>query len=474
MKLLPSRSSIYALLTVAAAALVALLLRVPAADVGTAVLGMLALGVVWAAVDFWLTRRAWHAAPLQWTRRLPDAFALGVQRTIDGTLVNSGTRRWRVAFFDHADPDLDPQGLPVTADLRANAQAQLRYTVQPRRRGRIAFEPADVRVQSLGRSLELQWRIGTRETRPVFPNFASVSRYAWLATDRRLADIGIKTQVQRGEGTDFKQLAEYRPGDSIRHIDWKATLKQSRPIVRQFQDERDQCVIFLIDCGRRMRADEGRERRAAPSSLAPLGGRDGRSPDLGADIIHGSHFDEALNAMMLLAHVALKDGDEVGAITFGTSPEHKRAFAPRKGLATLSALTAVLHDIQPEATHSDYLIAARDLMRVHSKRALIVMLTNFRDEDAPELDAALKLLRSRHLVLLASLRERVLREMTEQPLKESRHAVEVAGAHLFAQARRDAFRRLAERDALMVDAEPEGLAVELVNRYRAVKRAGLL
>lgn len=448
MKLLPSRPAIHALLAVAAAALAALVLRVPVATVGTAVLGAMVFGMAWTALDFWLTRRAWRAAPLQWTRRLPDAFALGVQRTIDGTLVNTGARRWHVAFFDHADPDLDPQGLPVTADLRANAQAQLRYTVQPRRRGRVAFEPADVRVQSLGRSLELQWRIGVRETRPVLPNFASVSRYAWLATDRRLADIGIKTQVQRGEGTDFKQLAEYRPGDSIRHIDWKATLKQSRPIVRQFQDERDQCMIFLIDCGRRMRADEGTH--------------------------SGSHFDEALNATMLLAHVALKDGDEVGAITFGTAPEHKRSFAPRKGLKTLSALTAVLHDIQPEATHSDYLMAARDLMRVHAKRALIVVLTNFRDEDAPELDAALKLLRSRHLVLLASLRERVLREMTEQPLKESRHAVEVAGAHLFAQARRDAFRRLAERDALMVDAEPERLAVELVNRYRAVKRAGLL
>ena len=448
MKLLPSRPLIYALLILAAAALIALLLRIAAADVGIAVLAALAFAVLWAAIDLFLTRRAWRAAPLLWTRTLPDAFALGVQRTIDGTLFNTGPHRWRIAFFDHADPDLDPQGLPVTADLRAKAQAQLRYTVQPRRRGRVAFEPADVRVHSLGRSLELQWRIGAAQTRPVFPNFASVSRYAWLATDRRLADIGIKTQVQRGEGTDFKQLAEYRPGDSIRHIDWKATLKQSRPIVRQFQDERDQCVIFLIDCGRRMRADEG--------------------------TVHGSHFDEALNATMLLAHVALKDGDEVGAITFGTSPENKRAFAPRKGLTTLSALTVLLHDIQPEATHSDYLIAARDLMRVHAKRALIVLLTNFRDEDAPELDAALKLLRSRHLVLLASLRERVLREITEQPLKAAHHAVEVAGAHLFAQARRDAFRRLAERDALMVDAEPERLAVELVNRYRTVKRAGLL
>ena len=330
------------------------------------------------------------------------------------------------------------------------SQAQVQYRVQPRRRGSVAFEPADVRVQSLGRSLELQWRIGSRETRPVFPNFAAVSRYAWLATDRRLADIGIKTQVQRGEGTDFKQLAEYRTGNAIRHIDWKATLKHSRPIVREFQDERDQRVIFLIDCGRRMRADEG------------------------ASSMHGGHFDEALNAMMLLAHVALKDGDEVGALTFGTLPDERRSFAPRKGLATLSALTAVLHDIQPAAVHSDYLLAARDLMRVQPKRALIVMLTNFRDEDLAELDAALKLMRSKHLVLLASLRERVLREMAEQPLTQARHAIEVAGAHLLTQARSDAFRRLAERDALMVDAEPEQLAVKLVNRYRAVKRAGLL
>jgi uncharacterized protein (DUF58 family) len=448
MKLLPSRAAIVALLVLSAAALAALLLRASPAAVGVAVLGALALGLAWMVADLMLTRRVWRAEPLRWTRRLPDAFALGVARTIDGTLVNTGTRRWRISFFDHADPDLDPQGLPVGADLRAQAEALLSYTVRPRRRGRVVFEPAEVRVQSLGRSLELQWRVGARETRPVFPNFASVSRYAWLAGDRRLADIGIKTQVQRGEGTDFKQLAEYRPGDSIRHIDWKATLKQSRPIVREFQDERDQCVLFLIDCGRRMRADEGS--------------------------VHGSHFDEALNALMLLAHVALKDGDEVGALTFGTAPEQRRAFAPRKGLATLSALTATLYDIQPEATHSDYLLAARDLMRVHAKRALIVVLTNFRDEDAPELDAALKLLRSRHLVLLASLRERVLRELAEQPLTRSHHAIESAGAHLFAQARRDAFRRLSERDALMVDAEPERLAVELVNRYRAVKRAGLL
>jgi hypothetical protein len=83
-------------------------------------------------------------------------------------------------------------------------------------------------------------------------------------------------------------------------------------------------------------------------------------------------------------------------------------------------------------------------------------------------------MRSRHLVILASLRERVLREIAEQPLVQNAQVVEVAGAHLFEQNRRDAFQRLAGRDGLSIDVEPAQLAAELVNRYRAVKRAGLL
>jgi hypothetical protein len=102
------------------------------------------------------------------------------------------------------------------------------------------------------------------------------------------------------------------------------------------------------------------------------------------------------------------------------------------------------------------------------------VLTDFRDEDAAETAPALALLRTRHLELLASLRERVLREVAEQPIAQRSQAVDVAGAHMFEQGRRDAFNRLADRDALMLDVEPHRLAAELVNRYHAIKRAGLL
>jgi uncharacterized protein (DUF58 family) len=161
-------------------------------------------------------------------------------------------------------------------------------------------------------------------------------------------------------------------------------------------------------------------------------------------------------------------------MTFGNPPGEQRDFAPRKGIATLNALINRLHDIEPGATHSDYLVAAQDLLRMHPKRALVIMLTNFRDEDAAELKPALRLLRQKHLVLVASLRERVLGEIAAQPLREARHAVEVAGAHLFQQSRRDAFAGVVGNDPLSIDVEPAQLAVALVNRYHAVKKSGLL
>ena len=104
----------------------------------------------------------------------------------------------------------------------------------------------------------------------------------------------------------------------------------------------------------------------------------------------------------------------------------------------------------------------------------MIVITNFRDEDSAELRSALRLLRARHLVLLASVRVTVVGELAAQPLAGADAAIDVASAHVYEQSRRDAFNRLAARDGLMVDAEPERLGVELVNRYQAMKRAGLL
>lgn len=447
---IPGRAAIGAVAICAATVLAALVAGIPvAAGVWCAATagGILAVAAV---ADLIYSDRAWRAAEPRMTRRLPSAFAIGVKRPVRVTIENDGPLTWQCRFYDHADPTLVDDGLPATLTLPPGSALEVAYTVVPSRRGDVTFAPADLRVRSRLGLWELAVRIGAAEIRRVFPDFAQVQRYAWLAGDRRLQEIGIKTYQQRGEGTDFKELSEYRVGDAVRHIDWRATLRLGKPIVRQFQDERDQCVMLLVDCGRRMRADD-------------------RQPGIGT-----SHFDQVLNAVMLLGYVALKQGDAVGAMTFGTPPGAARAFAPRRGVQALNAMMGEVFSVQPTPTHSDYLMAAHTLVARHRKRALIVVITNFRDEDSPELKQAINLLRSRHLVLVASLRERIVGQLIAQPLLDGDAAVDVAAGHMYEQSRRDAFNRLALRGLVMVDAEPDRLGVELVNRYHAMKRQGII
>jgi uncharacterized protein (DUF58 family) len=450
LRVMPGRIAILALAASSVAALLALLLGMTAAvATWAATIALVALFGI-AAWDCAASLRAWRRSSPTMTRRLPSSFALGAKRGVQLAIDTQGTRSWRCELYDHAGSSLLTEGQPVRIDLAGGTRTTTTYNVVPTKRGEEQFAPADIRIRSRSGLCELLERIGSTERRRVYPDFAQVARYGWLAGDRRLQEIGVKTYQLRGQGTDFKQLSDYRIGDSVRHVDWRASLRIGKPIVREFQDERDQCLMLMVDCGRRMRADD---RRGA---------------------IGTAHFDQVLNAVILLSYVALKQGDAVGAMTFGTPAGEERSFAARKGARAINALLAQLYGIQPTLTHSDYVAAAQNLMRTHRKRSLIVMITNFRDEDSTELGHALRLLRSRHLVLVASLRERVVGELLAQPLVSGGAAIDVASAHLYEQSRRDAFNRLATHHRLMVDAEPERIGVELVNRYHAMKRAGLI
>jgi uncharacterized protein (DUF58 family) len=452
LRLIPGTVAIAALAGGALVALLALLLGATVA--GGAIIAAAWMGVlsVAAAFDYFLARASWRAAQPQLVRRPPPALALGVKRPVHLTISLGGTQTWQCRLYDHVDATLLTEGMPATLTLAGGNHHELTYTVTPTRRGEVRFAAADVRVRSQWRFWELVEQLGSEQSCRVYPDFAQVARYAWLAGDRRLSEIGIKTYQLRGEGTDFKQLAEYRPGDPVRHIDWRATLRFEKLILREFQSERDQCVLLLIDCGRRLRADD-------------------RTSSIGA-----SHFDQVLNAVMLLAYVALKQGDAVGALTFGTAEGEQRWFAPRKGASTLNALMSELYAVQPSPTHSDYLGAARDLLLRYNRRALVVLITNFRDEVGAEFGRAVSLLSSRHLVLSASLRERVVGQLASQPLEPDAAGndpiLEIASAHLYEQARRDALHKLAAHHSLVVDAEPQRLGIELTNRYQELKRAG--
>jgi len=447
---LPSRTLIVSLGAVAAAliglrctplspAVIALMAAVSS-------VALLALLVIDARLSF----TSWMQSPLTLTRRLPHAFAVGASVGVQVSLANPGPALRRGRYFELADPSLSMPAMPLRFAVRPGERETLEFSLTPTARGLKCFEAGQLRLRSILGLLDCNLRIGPRESRRVFPDFKRQASLAWLATDRRLAELGIKNVRRRGEGTDFDQLTEYRAGDPVRHIDWKATLKHGRPIARVFQDERDQSVLFMLDCGRRMRADDTQS-------------------GIGA-----SHFDQSLDALMLLTFVALASGDAVGAMTFGTPAGQEKRFAPRKGRQTLNELMAQLGDVEASPMFSDYLEAAADVVRRQRKRGLVVLITNCREEDSVELLAALRLLRSRHAVVVANLREQIVGAMAAQPLSRPESVFEVAAALDYEQKRRDMLRRLAAGGAVLIDCEPRSLGVELVKRYTVLKRTGAI
>jgi len=398
------------------------------------------LVVLLAGLDAW---RLYRSPRPVVARRVPGSLALGVATPVHLRLEPRGARPVSIRVHDHHPQALVAEHLPRQATLQPGRRTDVTYLVTPEVRGEHAFGPVQIRERSPFGLWQRDSRLPQAQTVRVYPNFAAVSRYTLLATDHRLAQMGVRRRRRRGEGQDFHQLREYRQGDTLRQIDWKATARRHQLISREYQEERDQEIVFLLDCGQRMLTRD--------------------------DAL--SHFDHSLNAVLLLAWVALRQGDAVGLGTFGGAGRWLR---PVKGSARIDHLFNLLYDLQPTTAIPDYAAAASALLARQKKRALVVIVTNLRDEDSHQLLPAVRLLQRRHLVLVASLREQALDAATEAPVRHFDDALRVAAAHDYRRARRRAVEALQAGGALCLDVTPDRLSVDLVNQYLAIKTAGRL
>jgi uncharacterized protein (DUF58 family) len=151
-----------------------------------------------------------------------------------------------------------------------------------------------------------------------------------------------------------------------------------------------------------------------------------------------------------------------------------RWVAPRRGNAALHTLLRASYDLQPRAVATDYLAAATELSLRQRKRALVMLVTNVRDEDIEDLLAGVRLLQKRHLVCVASLRERALDEAMQAEVRDLPDAIGAGALAHYLEQRRVAHDKLRSHKVMVLDVDSEALPAALVERYLAVKRQGLL
>ncbi len=381
--------------------------------------------------------------PIEVWRNVPSSLPLGVYRHIKLRVQNHSKYSQILQVYDHYPQSMEVEGLPVTLSVAPKVYADFEYQLIATERGRFIFPLVQIHLDSLLGFWQRNIKLDISNETRVYPNFAALSQYALLATDNNLSQMGIIKKRRRGEGQDFHQLREYRQGDALRQIDWKATARSLKLISREYQDERDQEIIFMLDCGHRMLA---------------------KDDEL-------SHFDHTLNAILLLSYVALRQGDAVG---LGTFSGESRWIAPRKGYHTIQRILNTIYDLQPSNESPDFSKAATDLMIRHKKRAFVIVLTNIRDEDSDDLLLAINLLRKRHLVLVSSLREKAIDNVLKQPVKKLPDAILNAATHQYLQYRKKAFEKLLHNGTNALETTPDHLSVELINAYLNIKSSGIL
>jgi len=278
----------------------------------------------------------------------------------------------------------------------------------------------------------------------VYPSFEQLRNWGVMAREdeRRLP---VRVRRRPGGENEFERLRPYAPGDNYRHIDWKATARRREFVTREYGQESNQNVIFLLDCGRMMSA---------------------RSGELTA-------FDHALNAALTMGQVALRHGDRVGLLAFD---DKVRAWLPPKGGSRSgSRLIRGTYDLFPSFREPDYALAMRYISSRVRRRSLVVLMTSVVDEvNADTTAAILRAMRSRHLPLCVWIRDSGVEQLVSDP-RASKLDYFHAGAAAELLAWRDrSLKDIQRRGAMVVDAEADKLTPRLLSRYLEIKARRLL
>lgn len=349
-------------------------------------------------------------------------------------LHNGGRRALSVRVVDAA-PDAS-EGLPVSASLPSGAWVEVGYDARVDTRGEHTFGPITVRWRSPLGLWERQRSLPATSVVRVYPSFAQLRSWGVDAkADERRAPLRVRRKP--GGESEFERLRPYVGGDSYRHIDWKATARRGEFTTREFGQESNQNVIFMLDSGRMMSAMLGEM----------------------------SAFDHALNGAVVMGQAALRHGDRVGLLAFDS--QVRAWLAPKGGARTGSRLIRGTFTLFPSLDEPDYALALRHLAHYVRRRSLVVLLTAVVDgPNAGMTEALVGALARRHVVLVVWLRDPAVQALADGHGDDPYHGA--AAAELLDWRERH-LRALRAKGALIIDTEPDRLGPALLSSYLELK-----
>ncbi|MEM8903131.1 MAG: DUF58 domain-containing protein [Actinomycetota bacterium] len=372
-------------------------------------------------------------------RDLPGVVTVGRSTRLRWAVRGPRGRRVRLHLADDLAASLGGERR-AEVDVAADTEAVVEIELLPTRRGRYLLERITCRTTGpLGLAVR-QFDLDRPHELRVVPPFRSQAATELRLRRGRLPLVGTWTTAARGNATEFEQLRDYTVDDETRRIDWAATARAARPIVRTFRAERDRNVAVLLDTGRSM----------------------------ALDVDGASRLEQAMDAAMSIAAVAAGTGDRIALLA--ADVELRATLAAARRTDQVARVADAVHDLDASLDETDHLAAVAHLLERAQRRSLVVMLTDLVDRDRPDgLVAAVRSVARHHVVVVGAVADPALHE------RAATSPTSVADVHRRAVAveelarRRAVTDRLAALGVLVVEEPPSRLGVRLADAYLDVR-----
>jgi len=380
---------------------------------------------------------------IQLTRKTPDNLSFNRWHTASFEIRNETGNMLILKLTDHVNNNLEIKGLKEPVTIEVGERAKIQYQLKALKRGVAEIGSSELCIFSDWQLWQVYWLFDNKIEVKVYPDFNRINQQQSLKGINNLPINGLKQMKKRGQGIEFHQLREFRQGDSVRQIDWQATSKRQKLISKEYQEEQNQHVIVMLDAGSRMNIET-----------------------------HvGSHFDAALDALLMLSHTVLKQGDWFSMQSFN---QHERWLAAVKGAQNVSRVMNHFYDLYPDESATDYMKAVTHLLAKRSKRALVLLVTTLNDQDIDDLLPALKKLQQHHLVALVNIENQALNQSINAEINSVADADSYCAAIALTNAYEVNLKRMAKEGILCIDTQPEHLLPYIINTYLNVKHSGML
>ena len=388
-------------------------------------------------------------------REMNSKFSLGVSNLVTLRLTNRSPYRLRMRLKDDFPDEFLFDTVIHDCYVPQMLHTEVCYRLTPLRRGIYQFADIHLRCWGILGLVVRQRRVSAATEIKVYPNLQAVRQYDLLVKRGMLHQIGLKNSRRFGEGTEMERLREYLPDDDFRRIDWNATARQRKPIVREFETERSQDIVIMLDTGRLI---------ASPILL------DASAPPSTEEVSQKAmlKLDYAINTTLMTAYVSTLKGDKVGLIAFSATVH--QYLAPKPGRKQFLTMLETIYALPAHTVEPDFETAFRYLASKQRKRALIILFTDILDKDSAEgIATYIAQLSKHHLVVCVTLTDSGIVELAEQKSTDSKSVYQKAIADRLLQEKHATLEILRRQGVMTIDVPAHQLTMAVVNKYLELK-----